>query len=77
MARNPDEIRRNLDFQALSQTVSNLASNDLPHIQNRLNRIDVKLARIDTNMDWATKLLVGVMLLGLSVSIGLLISAIR
>jgi len=77
MARNPEDARRDREMQALSQTVSKIASNDLPHIQSRLQGIDIRLARIDTNMDWATKLLIGLMLLGLSISIGLLISAIR
>ena len=77
MARNPDDARRDRETQDLSRTISKIASNDLPHIQIRLNGIDVRLARIDTNMDWATKLLIGLMLLGLSTSIGLLISAIR
>ena len=77
MARNPDDARRDRETQDLSRTGSKIASNDLPHIQSRLNGIDVRLARIDTNMDWATKLLIGLMLLGLSTSIGLLISAIR
>jgi len=77
MARSPEDIRRDRETQDLSRTVSKIASNDLPHIQNRLNGIDIRLARIDTNMDWATKLLIGLMLLGLGTSIGLLISAIR
>ena len=77
MARSPEDARRDRETQDLSRTVSKIASNDLPHIQNRLNGIDVRLARIDTNMDWATKLLIGLMLLGLGTSIGLLISAIR
>ena len=77
MARNPDDARRDRETQDLSRTVSKIASNDLPHIQNRLNGIDIRLARIDTNMDWATKLLIGLMLLGLGTSIGLLISAIK
>ena len=77
MARSPEDARRDREMQDLSRTVSKIASNDLPHIQNRLNGIDIRLARIDTNMDWATKLLIGLMLLGLSTSIGLLISAIR
>ena len=77
MARSPEAVRRDRETQDLSRTVSKIASNDLPHIQNRLNGIDIRLARIDTNMDWATKLLIGLMLLGLGTSIGLLISAIR
>ena len=77
MARSPEDARRDRETQDLSRTVSKIASNDLPHIQSRLNGIDVRLARIDTNMDWATKLLIGLMLLWLSTSIGLLISAIR
>jgi len=77
MARSPEDIRRDRETQDLSRTVSKIASNDLPHIQNRLNGIDIRLARIDTNMDWATKLLIGLMLLGLGTSIGLLISAIK
>ena len=77
MARSPEDVRRDRETQGLSRTVSKIASNDLPHIQNRLNGIDIRLARIDTNMDWATKLLIGLMLLGLGTSIGLLISAIR
>ena len=77
MARSPEDARRDREMQDLSRTVSKIASNDLPHIQNRLNGIDIRLARIDTNMDWATKLLIGLMLLGLGTSIGLLISAIR
>jgi len=77
MARSPEDVRRDRETQDLSRTVSKIASNDLPHIQNRLNGIDIRLARIDTNMDWATKLLIGLMLLGLGTSIGLLISAIK
>ena len=77
MARNPDDARRDRETQDLSRTISKIACNDLPHIHSRLNGIDIRLARIDTNMDWATKLLIGLMLLGRGTSIGLLISAIR
>jgi len=77
MARSPEDIRRDRETQDLSRTVTKIASNDLPHIQYTLNGIDIRFARTDTSMDWATKLLIGLMLLGLGTSIGLLISAIK
>ena len=42
----------------LQISVDRLKSNDLAHINTRLNLVDIKLASMATNLSWLTKLAV-------------------
>ena len=37
-------------------TVERLKTNDLAHINSRLNKMDISLAKLATNLSWLTKL---------------------
>ena len=37
-------------------TVERLKTNDLAHINTRLNKMDISLAKLATNLSWLTKL---------------------
>ena len=39
-------------------TVERIKSNDLAHINSRLNKMDIKLASMGTSLSWLTKLAV-------------------
>ena len=42
----------------LQISLDRLKSNDLAHINTRLNKIDISLAKLATNLSWLTKLAV-------------------
>jgi uncharacterized protein YgfB (UPF0149 family) len=60
----------------LIKAVRKLTVNDLPHIQAKLNYMDVRLARIEANISWCMKLLIGMGLAGFSLGAGVLIKLI-
>jgi uncharacterized protein YgfB (UPF0149 family) len=60
----------------LIKAVRKLTVNDLPHIQAKLNYMDVRLARIEANISWCMKLLIGMGLAGFSLGAGVLIKLV-
>ena len=68
--------RRDIDIQEIARSLSKIASNDLPHIENRLNRIDVRLEGMDANIAWGSKLLLGLTVAGASLAIGVIITLV-
>ena len=42
----------------LQASLDRIKSNDLAHINTRLNKMDIKLARMGTSLSWLTKLAV-------------------
>ena len=68
--------RRDIDIQEIARSLSKIASNDLPHIENRLNRIDVRLEGMDANIAWGSKLLLGLTVAGASLTVGVIITLV-
>ena len=68
--------RRDVDMQDVARSLSKIASNDLPHIENRLNRIDIRLEGMDVNIAWSSKLLLGLPVAGVALTIGVIINIV-
>ena len=68
--------RRDVDMQDIARALSTIASNDLPHIENRLNRIDIRLEGMDVNIGWSSKLLLGLTVAGVALTIGVIINIV-
>ena len=68
--------RRDVDMQYIARALSKIASNDLPHIENRLNRIDIRLEGMDVNIGWSSRLLLGLTVAGVALTIGLIINIV-
>ena len=68
--------RRDVDMQDIARSLSKIASNDLPHIENRLNRIDIRLEGMDVNIGWSSKLLLGLTVAGVALTIGVIINIV-
>ena len=68
--------RRDVDMQEIARSLSKIASNDLPHIENRLNRIDIRLEGMDVNIAWSSKLLLGLTVAGVALTIGVIINIV-
>ena len=60
----------------LIKAVRKLTVNDLPHIQAKLNYMDVRLARIEANISWCMKLLIGLGIAGFSLGAGALVKLV-
>ena len=68
--------RRDVDMQDVARSLSKIASNALPHIENRLNRIDIRLEGMDVNIGWSRKLLLGLTVAGVALTIGVIINIV-
>ena len=68
--------RREIDVQEIARTLSKISSNDLPHMENRLHRIDIRLEGIDANIAWSGKLLLGLTVAGASLAVGVIITLV-
>ncbi len=68
--------RRDVDMQDIARSLSKIASNDLPHIENRLNRIDIRLEGMDVNIAWSSRLLLGLTVAGVALTIGVIINIV-
>ena len=68
--------RRDVDMQDVARSLSKIASNDLPHLENRLNRIDIRLEGMDVNIAWSSRLLLGLTVAGVALTIGVIINIV-
>ena len=68
--------RRDIDMQEIARSLAKIASNDLPHLENRLNRIDIRLEGMDVNIAWSSKLLLGLTVAGVALTIGVIINIV-
>ena len=68
--------RRDVDMQEIARALSKIASNDLPNIENRLNRIDIRLEGMDVNIAWSSRLLLGLTVAGVALTIGVIINIV-
>ena len=68
--------RRDIDMQEIARSLAKIASNDLPHLENRLNRIDIRLEGMDVNIAWSSRLLLGLTVAGVALTIGVIINIV-
>ena len=68
--------RRDVDMQEIARSLAKIASNDLPHLENRLNRIDIRLEGMDVNIAWSSSLLLGLTVAGVALTIGVIINIV-
>jgi len=62
-------------LQDIANTLTRVANNDLPHIQQRLTQIDVQIGIIQTHLSWQGKLLIILFTVALSLLIGIGVDA--
>jgi len=62
-------------LQDVINTLTRVANNDLPHIQQRLTQIDVQIGIIHTHLSWQGKLLIILFTVSLSLIIGIGVDA--
>ena len=62
-------------LQDIANTLTRVANNDLPHIQQRLTQIDVQLGIVQTHLSWQGKLLIILFTVALSLLIGIGVDA--
>jgi len=63
------------NLQDIANTLTRVANNDLPHIQQRLTQIDVQLGIVQTHLSWQGKLLIILFTVALSLLIGIGVDA--
>ena len=68
--------RRDVDMQEIARAVAKIANNDLPHLENRLHRMDIRLEGMDANIAWAGRLLLGLTVAGVALTIGVIINIV-
>jgi hypothetical protein len=62
-------------LQDVINTLTRVANNDLPHIQQRLTAIDVQMGVVQTHLSWQGKLLIILFTVSLSLIIGIGVDA--
>tara|TARA_Y100001951_G_C11192327_1_gene212282 strand:+ start:460 stop:669 length:210 start_codon:yes stop_codon:yes gene_type:complete len=67
---------RRANLQDVATTLSHIASNDLPHIQSRLNHIDIRMEKMETNLSWSMRLMIVLATGGVSLVIGIIVEAV-
>ena len=67
---------RRASLQDVATTLAHIANNDLPHMQARLNYIDIRMEKIETNVSWTMKLLIAGFIVALGGAVGLVIGLI-
>ena len=63
-------------FNRLEMAVAKIANNDLPHIQAQINHMDNRLIKIETNVGWCVKLLIGFAIVGATILLGILVELV-
>jgi tetrahydromethanopterin S-methyltransferase subunit G len=72
MMRNSTDPR----IERIIQTLAKVVNNDLPHMQARLDYMDHKLTKIETNVSWCMKLLIGFALVGATILFGIVVELV-
>ncbi len=65
--------RRDPEIHQLNLAVARILNNDLPHMTARLNHMDVKLAKIEQNVAWCMRLLIGFAIVAATILLGVTI----
>ena len=63
-------------LRQLNLAVAKIINNDLPHMTARLNHMDVQLAKIEANVGWCMKLLIGFAIVAATILLGITIELI-
>ena len=61
------------DIHQLSISIARIINNDLPHMTARLNYMDIKLAKIEQNVAWCMRLLIGFAIVAATILLGVFI----
>jgi pimeloyl-CoA synthetase len=64
---------RDPEIRQLNLAVAKMLNNDLPHMTARLNHMDVKLAKIEQNVAWCMRLLIGFAIVAVTILLGVTI----
>jgi len=64
---------RDPEIRQLNLAVAKMLNNDLPHMTARLNHMDVKLAKIEQNVAWCMRLLIGFAIVAATILLGVTI----
>jgi len=49
---------RDRDIDRIANSLARIANNDLPHIQNRLNAMDLRMEKMEVNLAWSIRLMI-------------------
>ena len=60
----------------LEMAIAKIANNDLPHLQAQVNHMDNRLTRIETNVSWCMKLLIGFAPVGATILLGITVELV-
>lgn len=66
---------RNQDpnIDQLTRSITKIMNNDLPHMAARMNYMDIKLAKIEQNVAWCMRLLIGFAIVAATILLGVTI----
>ena len=64
------------ELRQLNLAVAKIINNALPHMTARLNHMDVQLAKIEANVGWCMKLLIGFAIVAATILLGITIELI-
>ena len=67
---------RDPDIDRIATSLARIANNDLPHIQNRLNRMDLRMEKMEVNPNWSIRLMILLATGGIALIIGILVDAL-
>ena len=67
---------RDPDIERIATSLARIANNDLPHIQNRLNRMDLRMEKMEVNLNWSIRLMILLATGGIALIIGILVDAL-
>ena len=70
------EERQNARNARVEMAIAMIANNDLPHLQAQVNHMDNRLTRIETNVSWCMKLLIGFALVGATILLGITVELV-
>ena len=64
------------ELRQLNLAVAKIINNDLPHMTARLTHMDVQRAKIEANVGWCMKLLIGFAIVAATILLGITIELI-
>ena len=71
-----DNNMQDRNMGRLEMAVAKIANNDLPHLQAQINHMDNRLIKIETNVSWCVKLLIGFAIVGATILLGILVELV-
>ena len=64
------------DIDRIANSLARIANNDLPHIQNRLNAMDLRMEKMEVNLAWSIRLMIILVTGGVALVLGVLVDAL-